>query len=447
MELKLRELLDQRDMVGYQWIVICLCMALSIVDGFDVMVMAFTAASVSAEWGLSGSQLGLLLSVGLIGMALGSIFLSPLADKYGRRPLILCCLLVSGTSMVLAAWAQSAFQLGILRLITGIGVGGILASCNVLASEYASNKWRSLAVSLQATGYAIGATIGGIIAVSLIGNFGWRSVFLTGGSITLLMAIIAFYKMPESIDYLLVKQPKDALKKINQLTEKLKTPPLQTLPAPLSQAREASNFNMRLLFKNGLAIPTLALWFSFFLVMFGYYFVMSWTPKILSSTGMSTEQGVTIGILLSAGGILGTALIGFISARIKIFYVQSMFLLLTALFILALVNFTHVMTLAVIFGLCLGIVVNGCIAGLYSMSPIIYGAEIRTTGVGCAIGFGRSGAIVSPIVAGNFLDSGMPALTLYSYYAIAFVAAIFVVLFLAKLSMNTQKTQLLATES
>lgn len=439
MEINLRQLLDYKSMSKYQWFVIILCVLLIVVDGFDVMVMAFTAASVSKEWSLTGSQLGGLLSAGLIGMALGSIFLAPWADKKGRRPLILCCLLISGIGMMLSSVAQSAIQLGALRFVTGLGIGGILASSNVLASEYASNRWRSLAVSLQSTGYAIGATIGGLIAVILIGEFGWRSVFLTGGITTFIMMFVAYFVLPESLDYLTAKQPLNALERINALAKKLELPQIERLPETTAVSQKAKH-NVAQLFVNGRSLSTLCLWMSFFLVMFGFYFVMSWTPKILSSSGMTTEQGVTVGILLSAGGIVGSALVGLISAKIRIFYVQAVFLGLTALSILLLVNSVSILTFALIFGLCLGVLVNGCVAGLYAMSPTIYDAEVRTTGVGFAIGFGRTGAIISPLVAGSFLDAGIPALSLYSYYACAFVLAIVVVLLIAKNRKQQEQT-------
>lgn len=166
---------------------------------------------------------------------------------------------------------------------------------------------------------------------------------------------------------------------------------------------------------------------------------MSWTPKVLSSSGMTTEQGVTVGILLSAGGIFGTALVGLISAKIRVFYVQSVFLALTAVSILLLVNSISILSLALAFGLFLGVVVNGCVAGLYAMSPTIYDAEIRTTGVGFAIGFGRTGAIISPLVAGSFLDAGVPALSLYSYYTLAFLLAIIVILLISKNRTKNEK--------
>ncbi len=427
-----REEMNNKTMNRYQWFVIGICVLLNVIDGFDVLVMAFSASSVSAEWGLTGSQLGALLSAGLFGMGAGSLFLAPWADKIGRRPLILLCLMISGISMIAAAFVQSATQLGIMRFITGLGIGGILASSNVIASEYASSRWRSLAVSLQSTGYAIGATIGGMIAIALISNFGWRSVFLAGGITTLLMFFVAIFTLPESLDYLLVKQPKNALSRINQLCQRIGLQQIKQLPHVTINANQPK-MGIAKLFTAGLGLQTLLLWFSFFFVMFGFYFVMSWTPKILSANGMTTEQGVTAGVLISAGGMFGAALIGLISARVRIFYVQADFLALTAMLILLFVNSTGALTIAFVLSIFLGVLSNGCVAGLYAMSPSIYEAGVRATGVGSAIGFGRIGGILSPLVAGAFLDSGISSLTLYGYYAGAFVLAIITVLSLSKL--------------
>lgn len=426
-----REEMNNKSMNYYQWFVISICVLLNVIDGFDVLVMAFTAASVSAEWGLNGAQLGALLSSGLFGMGAGSIFLAPLADKIGRRPLILLCLLICGSSMITASFVENAAQLGIMRFITGLGIGGILASSNVIASEYASLRWRSLAVSLQSMGYAIGATIGGLIAIALISQFGWRSVFLAGGLATMFMCIVAFFTLPESIDYLLVKQPKNALTRINTLCKRIGLRSLDQLPQIVNHHQP--KIGIAKLFTGGLSLQTLCLWLSFFFVMFGFYFVMSWTPKILSANGMSTEQGVTAGVLISAGGIIGAALIGLISSRIRVFYVQAAFLALTAGLILMFVNSTDALTLAFTLSVLLGVLSNGCVAGLYAMSPSIYEADVRATGVGSAIGFGRVGGIISPLVAGAFLDSGISSLTLYGYYASAFVLAILTVLTLSKL--------------
>ena len=134
MSVDLKSVVDERPMARFQWLAVGICIVLNMIDGFDVLVMAFTASSVSAEWGLNGAQIGLLLSAGLFGMAAGSLFIAPWADRYGRRPLILFCLLLSGAGMLLSALSQTPLQLALLRGLTGLGIGGILASSIVIAS-------------------------------------------------------------------------------------------------------------------------------------------------------------------------------------------------------------------------------------------------------------------------------------------------------------------------
>ncbi|MBM5460865.1 MFS transporter [Pseudomonas sp. P66] len=418
----LKHRVDHGAMSSFQCLAIGICILLNMIDGFDVLVMAFTAASVSAEWGLSGAQIGLLLSAGLFGMAAGSLFIAPWADRIGRRPLILLCLALSGAGMLLSALSQTPLQLALLRGLTGLGIGGILASSNVIASEYASKRWRGLAVSLQSTGYALGATLGGLLAVWLLGHWGWRSVFLFGGIVTLLVIPLVLLWLPESLDFLLARRPANALARINRLAVRLGQPALTQLPtAQVSVAGAATGF--RQLLTPALRRTTLLIWLLFFLVMFGFYFVMSWTPKLLVAAGLSAEQGITGGVLLSVGGIVGAALIGGLSSRWPLVRVLALFMLITAgLLVLFVGSGSSVSTLLGL-GLLIGLFSNGCVAGLYALSPVVYDTSVRATGVGWGIGIGRIGAILSPIVAGVLLDGGWQPLHLYGVFASVFVLA------------------------
>lgn len=426
---QLRHAVDAGSMTPFQWTAIGICIVLNMIDGFDVLVMAFTAASVAAEWGLNGSQIGMLLSAGLFGMAGGSLFIAPWADRVGRRPLILGCLALSGVSMILAAYSQSPTQLGLLRMITGLGIGGILASSNVIASEYSNTRWRGLAVSLQSTGYALGATLGGMIAIYLLGQFGWRAVFLFGGLATLIAIPLTIVYLPESIDYLIARRPAEALSRLNKLALRLGQAPLSAIPAgSASPANAAGTFKR--LFAPDLRNSTLLLWMAFFLVMFGFYFVMSWTPKLLVSAGLSAEQGVTGGVLLSVGGIFGSTLLGLGSARFKLHHILALFMVVTAVLLALFVGTTSNLTAAFVIGALIGLFANGCVAGLYASSPLIYDASVRATGVGWGIGIGRIGAIISPLVAGHLIDANWHPSQLYIAYGMVFlVAACIVMLF------------------
>lgn len=433
----LRRIVDETAMRPFQYLAIAVCICLNMIDGFDVLVMAFTASSVSRDWGLTGAEIGMLLSAGLLGMAAGSLFIAPWADRFGRRPLILFCLLVSGVGMLLSAASQTPTQLALLRGITGLGIGGILASSNVIASEYASKRWRSLAVSLQSTGYALGATLGGLLAVWLLSQWGWRSVFLAGGTATLAMIPVVMLWLPESLDFLLAKQPNKALARVNALASKLGQPPLPALPAVAAKTAVAGGA-VGQLFAPGMRRTTLLVWLLFFLVMFGFYFIMSWTPKLLTSAGLSEQQGVTGGVLLSIGGIFGAAFVGLLSARFPLTRVLAGFMLVTAVLLVIFMNVGGSYTVALGMGLLIGMFSNGCVAGLYALSPSVYGAGIRATGVGWGIGIGRGGAILSPTVAGFMLDQGWAPLQLYGLFALVFVAAAIFVLFMRLGGERTQ---------
>jgi len=425
----LRQRVDDAPMNDFQWTAIAICMLLNMIDGFDVLVMAFTAAPVSAEWKLSGSQLGILLSAGLFGMAGGSLFIAPWADRIGRRPIILGCLALCGVTMVLAAQSGSYQQLATARVFTGLGIGGILACSNVLASEYASTRWRSLAVSLQSSGYALGATLGGSIAVWLLGRYDWRSVFLFGGILTMAVIPLVMWRLPESLDFLLVRRPPGALQRINSLARRLNAAPLAEMPSAVnSLAIPDRQRGIRTLFVGGLLRPTILVWASFFLVMFGFYFVMSWTPKLLVAAGMTTQGGVTVGVLLSVGGIFGSAAVGALAARFRVNQVLAAFMIFAAVLLSVFVTQAGSQNLSFLLALLIGVLVNGCVAGLYAIGPLVYDASVRVTGLGWGIGIGRIGAIVSPLAAGALIDNGWRPTQLYVGFGFTFAVAALVVL-------------------
>ncbi|WP_246361348.1 MFS transporter [Haloechinothrix aidingensis] len=421
----------------FQWTAIGVCVFLNILDGFDVLVMAFTGSSVAAEWDLSGSQLGMLLSAGLVGMAIGAITLGPWADRIGRRKVILGCLVVNSVMMTLSAASQTAMQLGVLRVITGITIGGILASSNVIAAEYASRRWRGLAVSLNSSGYAIGATLGGLLSAVLIDSYGWRSVFLAGGVITAATIPVVLARLPESMDFLLSKQPARALERVNTLLARLGQPSISAIPSSDTAMPEKAGGRYRYLLTPGTRRPTIVLWSSFFLVMAGFYFVTSWTPSLLVDAGLSESDGITGGTVLNLGGIFGAAILGLCAARFALRNVLITYMLATAVLLAAFIASTSVLALAFTVGGVIGLFANGCIAGLYALAPTLYDPSIRATGVGTALAVGRIGAIVAPTAAGALLDFGLRPEQLYVGTGVIFVATAVILTVLPKLAGST----------
>lgn len=420
----IRKNMDEGAMTSFQWLAVAICTLLIMLDGFDVLVMAFTASSVAAEWKLGGAQLGVLFSAGLIGMAIGSLVIAPLADRYGRQPVILLCLAIVSLGMLLSAAARNHAELAALRGITGLGIGGMLASVGVITAEYSSSKWRSTAIALQATGYPIGATLGGLMAAWLLGHHGWRSVFVFGGLTTALMVPIVLWRLPESVDFLISRRPSGALGKLNRLMALMGRPALQQLPVPArgSQAAQGGN-TVAALFRNGLARPTLMLWIGFFLLMFNVYFSLSWTPKLLVQAGLSAQQGVTGGVLLNLGGIAGGSLFGLLALKAKLRHLAIGSLLLNALFTALFGMASASLGWAFAAAVGMGIFLFACMAGLYGLVPSTYPAEVRATGMGWTIGIGRLGAILAPTMAGLLLDRGWQPASLYYVFALPLIAA------------------------
>ena len=409
--LSLRAKIEQSPMGAYQWMIVAMAAIMNLLDGFDVLALAFTATAIQNEFGLTRIELGYLLSAGLFGMAAGSLFLAPLADKIGRRPLLLMAVLLSTIGMLGSAFISQYQWLGFWRVITGLGVGGILVGTNVITSEYSSRKWRSFAISVYAAGFGVGAVLGGMFAVMLQGEYGWRSVFLAGAILTGLFLVLLFIWLPESIDFLTTKQPKNAEVRLNLIAKKIGLAGDWKLPAKIEKVK--TKLPISQLFSEKYLHSTLLIWTAFFAIMFSFYFISSWTPALLKEAGMTTEQSVSVGMMISLGGTCGALIYGLLASRSTARGVLILFTVLSSAATIIFILSSSVLWIAMVFGILVGVLMNGCISGLYTLNPLTYDADIRSTGVGWSIGIGRIGAILAPTIAGQLLDMGWDKQSLY----------------------------------
>lgn len=421
---ELRRAISSGPMSTLQIGAVAICIALNMIDGFDVLVVAFSASNLTADWNLTGAELGVLLSAGLFGMMAGSLLLAPLADWFGRRSLILACLCLITAGMLLSSLAQGMAQLFWLRVMTGLGIGGMLAGIGVITAEYSSDKWRSTNVSLQATGYPIGATIGGAIAAVLIARYGWRSAFVFGGLASAAMIPVVIRGLPESLDFLVTRRPPRALEKLNAVLRRMGRPETAQLPEAWAAERDATAKPLSGLFSASQLPSTLLLWGSFFLLMFSFYFIMSWTPRLLVTAGLSAQQGITGGVLLNLGGIFGGALFAWLATRVGVRRLTAAFLALTAAFTILFGFFATQLAVAFLAAVALGTFLIGSMAGLYSLAPILYPTSVRTFGLGWGIGIGRLGAVLAPAIAGILVDAGWSNSDLYWAFTVPLVAAV-----------------------
>lgn len=412
----LRQRIETSPMSGYQWLIIGLVVFLNALDGFDVLAISFTSTAVTAEFELSGTILGLVMSAALVGMAIGALTMGNVADIIGRRQLTLIALVVNAAGLFLTATAQSAGELALWRFVTGLGVGGILVGTNVLCAEFSSRRRRGLAISIYSAGFGLGGAFGGSTMIYLIEAFGWRSVYIFGGVMTLVAIVLVVPLLPESPSFLYQRRPRNAHQRLTLIARRLGYEEPVELPAAGSAAAEAEKREKVTVTK--LLAPeyrkiTLIIWVSFFMVMFGYYFVNSWTPNLMNVSGLSETLAMFVTVMLTLGGAIGCLVFGLFTSRWSTRLVLSWFTLLAGT-LMAVFVFTAQWTFVVLMvGILVGFFANGCIAGLYTLTPQSYPTRLRATGVGVALGIGRLGAIVAPTATGVLTDVGWTPQAIY----------------------------------
>ena len=408
-------------LTSFQLAAIAVCIGLNMLDGFDILAMSFSASGVKADWSLTHTQLGRLLSAGLVGMALGSLFFAPCADYWGRRRIVLLSALLAACGMLGSVVARGYGDLLLLRLITGIGIGGTIASVAVVVSEYVPDRWRSAALAAYSTGYPVGATLGGWLTTLAIPRYGWRSAFAIGGAMSLALVAAAWRLLPESLDFLLSRRPEGALARLNSLLTRMRLPELPGLPERGAAGAVPANLRASLPL---LLTPTTALvWVIFFCTMAAFYFFVLWTPRLLNEGGLSASEGLTAGVLLSLGGIAGCGGFAVVAAWADARRLLLGSLVLSAILIAAFGAVVHRLDLALWTAVILGLISNSAMSGLYAVGPPVYPTEVRATGMGWAIGIGRLGAILAPLGAGALLDRGWRPGQLYFLFAVPFVIA------------------------
>ena len=420
--------INNTPMSGFQVLAVSVCLAINMLDGYDVLVMSFTAPFVASDWVLSQTVTGWLLSASPIGMAFGSLFLAPLADLYGRRRMTLLSLTAVTAGMLASAMAADYLQLIALRFFTGLGIGAMLASLTVVVSEYSSNRRRTLALIILQAGFPAGAMVWGIVAAPIILGYGWRWAFVFGGVLSGLMIPVAMAFLPESLDYLLSSRPPNTLEKVNRTLKRMGKTMVREL-GTVTQAKPA-RAKLNHLFRHGRGRNTLLIWVCFFCTLLVFYFFMSWTPKLLIDAGLSEQVGLSGGIILNAGAILGGLALGLLASRIRLNWLQSGYALIGGVLMIAFGAYAGELFTALALAFLVGLFGTGCIMGAYAAVPQMYPPEMRTTGTGMAIGVGRWGGVAAPTVAGVLLDAGWTGPDLYLIFAIPLFMAAAAAMFL-----------------
>jgi benzoate transport len=403
-------------MTSFQLMVVVICAVLNMVDGFDVLAMSFTAPLIAREWGVAPATLGVLLSAGLVGMGVGALFISPIADVIGRRAVVILSTVIMSVGMFASAATTGVLELWLCRFATGLGIGGVLASGNTLLAEYAPTRWRDFVISTMVIGYPVGAIVGGSIFAVLVSLYGWRSAFVFGGLASSVLLPLIFLYLPESLDFILSRRRADTLGQVNAVLRRLGRPSLAALP---DLPREETDTKAVIgVFEPRFIKSTLLMVLSFFMLMFSFYFVVSWTPKNLVDLGFTVEQGIFALVLLNLGGIFGGLAFGYF-ARLSSARVLAPYMLLGLFVVIVAFGMLQSGLIAMMAAaFIVGFFLMGAMAGLYIIVPYVYPPKVRNTGTGLAIGIGRVGAMVGPYLAGLLIAAGWDRVAYYSVLAL-----------------------------
>jgi AAHS family 4-hydroxybenzoate transporter-like MFS transporter len=415
------EVIDNGQISGQQFLVVGLCMFFNVLDGFDITAMAVVATSVSTELQLTADKLGLIFSFALAGMMAGAMVLAPISDIVGRRKIIIVSLVLIGVSVLFTANATTLTEFITLRFISGLGGGALLACQATLAAEYSPDKYRALAVTAVTCGYPLGAMLTSVAADFIMPDYGWRGMFWFGGGVTLAMGLVAWTFIPESLKYLFERRPDNALQRVNKILVKLKKDTLDQLPEVRTQLSTRSKgiaATVPGLLTAKHRVATFTLWTTFFLCFSTLYFLMSWIPKLMEQSGHTAESGRDAFFLFNLSAVIGIFVLGSLATRWKLSTLVSVFLFSSAVLMVVFAAAPNQLALLLVLTSLIGFLQQGGFTGLYAIAAKVYPTEIRSTGIGWAVGLGRFGAVAGPAIAGFLIASGLNMSGNYFVFAV-----------------------------
>ncbi len=398
------EIIDQRPLSRLQISTILLCGLVLVLDGFDAQSIGFLAPSMAKALRIPVSTFGPIFGAALFGLMISAMTAGPIADRWGRKWPIVVATLTFGSFTILTARATSFEQLLVFRFLTGLGLGGAMPNVVSVTSEYAPKRLMAVLVSMLFCGMPMGALLGGLVGSVMLPRGGWQSVLYVGGILPFALALILVKVLPESVRFLSVRgaDPRKIRKILARISPEIADVPVQAL-AKGDDRREG--IPVKYLFTEGRAIGTLLLWVPYFMNLLIIYFTVSWLPALLQQTDLPVSAGIDAILLFSLGGVAGSLLEGRLMNGFGSLIVLVVEFCISTLLIGSLA-FADSFPLIMAVTFVLGVTVQGAQAGLNALVAGFYPTAIRSTGVGWALGVGRVGSIVGPLLGGTMLSIG-----------------------------------------
>ena len=404
-------LIDRHPMGPLQIRTVVLCGLAALFDGFDLLAIGVAAPAMAESLHIAPALLGTVFSAALLGLMLGAFGLGPVADRIGRRWLLIGATAMFGIFTLITAHAASLQEVIVFRFLAGVGLGGAMPAFISLAAEYTPQSRRRQVVALLWAGFPLGGVAVGLLASWLIPAWGWRVLFVVGGAVPLAFAFVLVCLLPESIAFLASRGRTDL--RIRSLLNRIRAEVKIGAEAPIAYRTDGGHSGPRTLFQQGRGRMTALLWGSYFVTFLMLITITAWAPTLLERSGLARANAASGVALLAAGSVIGTPLAGVLLAWIGARTLLPITLLGGAVTIGALgivgPSGLPALTCLIFAGFCLGVASSGLIA----LAPLLYPTHIRSTAVGWAMGWGRAGSFVGPLAVGALVASGWPVSAIF----------------------------------
>ena len=369
--------------------VIALCFLLNMIDGMDILVMSYIAPSLQRDWSVTPGAFAIVFSAGLGGMAIGGLAIAPLADRFGRRRLILFALPLMATAMIASSYADTVAHLVLARIVVGIGIGTVLACIAALAAEFAPADRRNFAVGILQGGYPVGATVTGLLTAWALPHLQWHGVLLGTGLVTLAVLPLAWWQLPE-------------------------TPRLAAAAGKVTLSDAIGGARLT---------PSLLLWSATICGFMALYFVASWITKLAIEAGLPETQAIVASAIYNIGAFFGVLGMSLAASRFDIRMIACTLLIAAAGAFLWFGGVKMSVAWVLIAAFVLGMTLQGGFNALYPLAARVYPARVRATGIGWAMGLGRIGAFTGPLIGGWALGAKLPLVAVFGFFCLPLVIA------------------------
>ena len=399
-------LLNEHPFSGFQWVIFALCFLIVLLDGFDTAAIGYIAPSLIGEWGVSKPALAPVLSAALFGLAAGALFSGPLADRLGRKTVLVGSVAVFAVSCLASGFSPDIWTLAMLRFVTGLGLGAAMPNAVTLMSEYCPDSRRATLTNAMFCGFPLGAAFGGFLAAWMIPHFGWRSVLILGGAAPLLLLVALIVLLPESVRHMVANNyPAERIRKVLARIAGDAVQGVQrfvmTESKPQPESRASSG--MGVVLSREYRVGSIMLWIAYFMGLVIFYALMNWMPVLFKEAGLDPKTGTLVAALFPLGGV-GAVLFGWLMDRFNANRIIAIGYALTAASIWWIGQTDGHLGWLVVAVFLAGTIMNTAQSSMPALAAAYYPTRGRATGVAWMLGIGRFGGI-----AGSFLVAELSA--------------------------------------